>query len=313
MVLLLAPLLAVVPGPARAAAPDAAGWWNTAHRAAVRVTPPPPPDVMAGDLLLQGGDPGRLVLDPGAAPMPSAYAALRFTTPEDATVGALTLALRPGAQAADVRAYATTTSWRPVENGAIDDAPPPDLSRYAVATLSADGSALTFPDIGKLVRDDGVLSVALLPGPADRIVVVRPTATALAVTAPASTAPAVAPPVVPVPPAVPATAPLPAALAPVAPLPAIGPSVSPTSPAPAPQVPAQPVQAAATSRRVVADDARTRVLVGLEALLVLAFFGLLGHGPLAALARLTGQPLTVAADRGVGRFRAARDGAVPRL
>jgi hypothetical protein len=312
-VVLLAPLLALAPGTARAQAPDAVGWWNAAHHSAVPATPPPPPDVAAGDLLLQGGDPGRLA-DAGSAPMPTAFGALRFTVPDSATIGALTLQLGGGAQAADVRAYATTASWRPVENGAIEDAPPPDLSRYAVATLSSDGAALTFPDIGKLATDSGLLSVVLIPGATDRLVVLHPTATALTVTEAQGTqvVPPVPPVVPPVTPVLPAVAPAPA-MPPVPPLAPAAPQVAPTSAGPAPQLPAQPVAAAAVGRRIVGDDRRTRVVVGLEALLVAVFFGLLGHGPLGALARLTGQSVTVEAERGVGRFRAAREGTAPRL
>jgi hypothetical protein len=64
---------------------------------------------------------------------------------------------------------------------------------------------------------------------------------------------------------------------------------------------------------VVADDARTRGIVVLEALLVAVFFGLLGLGPLARLARLTGQTAAVTGERGVGRFRSVREGRAPRL
>jgi hypothetical protein len=314
-VALLTPLLTplLVPATARAQAPDAAGWWNAAHHSAVPATPPPPPDVAAGDLLLQGGDPGRLA-DGGSAPMPSAYAALRFSVPGSATIGALTLQLGSGAQAADVRAYSTTSSWRPVENGAIEDAPPPDLSRYVGATLSGDGTTLTFPDIGKLATDSGLLSVVLVPGATDRVVVLHPTATALTVSEPPGTeAVPQAPPVAPVLPAVaPAVAPG-LAVPPVAPLDPAAPQLAPTSAVLSPQLPARPVAAAAVGRRLVGDDRRTRLVVGLEALLVAIFFGLLGHGPLSALARLTGQPAAVEGERGVGRFRAVRAGTAPRL
>ena len=308
-VLLLAPWLALVPTAAHAQAPDATGWWSTTHRSGLPA-PPAPPDVSAGDLLLQGGDVQREL--PDTPPAPTAFAALRYAVPEGASVTGLTLALAAGAQATDVRAYATTSAWKAVENGAVDDAPAPDLSRYAVATLSADGTTLSFADIGKLTTDSGLLDVVLVPGVSDRLVVLHPTATALAV----SQAPEPGAPPPPPAPVVPAVAPVVPAVAAAPPpvaayVPAV-PEVAPTSAAPAPELPARPV-AAAVGKRIVGDDGHARLVVVLEALLVGAFFGLLGYGPLGLLGRLSGTAATVQAERGIGRFRAARQGTAPRL
>jgi hypothetical protein len=310
VVALLAPLGALLPGTAHAQAPDATGWWTATHHAGAPLAPPAPPDVAPGDLLLQGGDVQRNL--PGTAPAPTAYAALRYALPEGAGVTALTLTLASGAQATDVRAYPTTTTWQPAEAGAIEDAPPPDLSRVVPGELSADGTTLTFPGIGKLASDSGVLSVALIPGVADRLVVLHPTATALTVTEPDVTqppAPAVPAPVAPA--VLPRTAPGPGLAAPVVPAVPHVPQVAPTS-VPA-QLPARPVSAAATVRRVVGDDGHARMVVLLEALLLTVFFGLLGHGPLGVLGRLTGGAEPERAERGLGRFRVAREGSVPRL
>jgi hypothetical protein len=306
----LAPLFALVPTTAHAQAPDATGWWSSTHRSALPPLPPPP-DVAAGDLLLQGGDIQREL--PGTAPAPTALAALRYAVPEGATVTGLTLALGTGAQAADVRAYATTSSWKAVENGAIEEAPVPDLSRYAVATLSSDGTRLTVPDIGKLTSDSGLLDVVLIPGVSDRVVVLHPTATALTVTqAPQLGGPPAVPPPPPTAvPVLPAVAPGPQQVAPP-PLAPTVPQVAPASTPPAPVVPARPVSAA-VGRRIVGDDRRARLVVVLEALLVATFFGLLGHGPLGLLGRLTGNAAIAEPVRGVGRFRAVREGTAPRL
>lgn len=304
--------LALVPGPARAQAPDAVGWWSSTHRAALPVVPPPPPDVAAGDLLLQGGDVQRNV--PDTAPAPTAYAALRYAVPDGATVTGLTLQVATGGQATDVRAYATTAAWQPVENGVIESAPAPDLSRYAVATLT--GTTLTFTDIGKLTTDGGVLSVVLVPGVSDRLVIHHPTASALTVEEPSAAAPDVPPP--PVDPVVPVTTPAPPVavgnLPPLAPVPPSTPVFAPSA-APAPQAAAEPVAhpVDAVTRRLVADDARTRWMLGVEGLLVLMYFGLLGAGPLARLQRLTGDAAEVTTERGIGRFRAVREGTAPRL
>ena len=309
----LTPALALVPGTARAQSPDAVGWWSSAHRSAVPVVVPAAPDVASGDLLLQGGDVQREL--PNTPPAPTAYAALRYAVPEGGTVERLTLAVASDAQAMDVRAYATTSAWQPAENGAIEAAPVPDLSRYAVGTLT--GTTLVFDDIGKLVTDDGLLNVVLLPGVSDRVVVLPPKATALTVSEPEQ--PVVAPPPPPLGEPEPSTvgpvlAPVPAAVLPPAPVAAIDvPQVAPTQAAPQPQVQAQPV--AASSRRTVtrADDSRTRLIVLLEALLLAVFFGLLGTGPLAALARVTGLREEATAERGIGRFRGPREGTVARL
>jgi hypothetical protein len=310
--LLFVPALALIPGKATAAAPDAVGWWNALHRSAVPLAPPPPPDVVPGELLLQGGDVQREL--PGTAPAPTAYAALRYAVPDGSEVAGLTLEVEAGAQAADVRAYATTSPWQPAENGAIEAAPVPDLSRYAVATLSSDGSRLTFTDIGKLTTIAGLLDVVLLPGVSDRLVVKHPSAAALTLTGPAQPGPALPPPPVVPAPALPAVAPAPAAALP--PIQAGPPQLASTVPAPAPaprtaEVPARQVLGSA---ELVGDDARARWVVGLEALLVATFFGLLGQGPLSGLARLTGVPREQGgAERGIGRFRTVRAGAVPRL
>jgi hypothetical protein len=302
--------LALLPGPAHAQGADAQGWWSTLHRAAAPA-PPAPPDVGASDLLLQGGDVERAVPGTGSSPAPSALAALRFHLAPGGQVGSLVLQVAAHARAADVRAYPTTAPWVPAQDGAIEDAPAADPSRYSPGSLSADGLTLVFPDIGRLVTDDGLLSVVLLPGPTDRVVVHAPLPTALTVVRPtrAPAQPSPAPPRQPA--AVPAAVPVEAvSLPPVAPAPA----VVPAQPQPAPAVAAATTSTTTTGgHRVVPDPSRDRLVVGLEALLVLAFFGLLGQGPFAALARLTGQPVEERTARGVGRFVKPRTGAPPRL
>jgi hypothetical protein len=98
-----------------------------------------------------------------------------------------------------------------------------------------------------------------------------------------------------------------------APLPVVQPAPT-TAAAPVPPLVAAPaVSAQVGTKRVLADDRRTRLVVLLEALLLLGFFGLLGQGPLAAVGRLLGTGDPVAVERGVGRFRRERVGAAPRL
>lgn len=312
-------VFALVPGPAHAQGADAQGWWNEFHQSG-QPAPPAPPDVGADDLLLQGGDPGRLLAS-DQPPAPSALGALRFQVAPGAEVGALVLQVGAGAQAADVRAYPTSSAWKAVQDGPIKDAPVPDFARFSTGRLSADGATLTFPDIGRLVTEGGLLSVVLLPGAADRVVVHKPAPTALAVAAPAPAAEVSPSPASPA--ATAAPAPEPVAAAPLvggfAPPLAVA-SDQPVAPAVvSPGVVPQPVAAAPATttarvtRRIVPDDNRGRLAVAVEALLVLVFFGLLGQGPLAVLARLTGAGEAAAVQRGVGRFTAARVGLAPRL
>jgi hypothetical protein len=314
---LLVALSVLAPGAARAQGAGAQGWWTQVNGVL-------PPDVGATDLLLQGGDPARALPSTGGvvdqSPQPTALGALSFTVAPASQVGALVLGVASGGQASDVRAYRVRAPWVPVQGGALADAPVPDLSRYSAGKLSPDGASLVFPDIGRLTTEAGLLSVVLVPGATDRVVVHQPTGTALTVAAPeVATAPSG-----PVPPApqvpLPAGPPiaairvlprvdsvlLPGVTAPAAPNPSV-------AAAPAPVAAAPVAAAAALTRRLVPDDGRSRLIVLLEIALVVGFFGLMGQGPLASLSRLTGDQTAVDEARGIGRFRTVRSGQTPRL
>jgi hypothetical protein len=319
LISLLVLLSVLAPGAARAQGAGAQGWWTQVNGVV-------PPDVGATDLLLQGGDPARALPSTGGvvdqSPKPTALAALSFTVAPGSRVGPLVLQVASGGQAGDVRAYPVKAPWVPVQGGALADAPVPELSRYSAGTLSPDGASLVFPDIGRLATEAGLLSVVLVPGATDRVVVHQPTGTALTVAAPElATAPSrpvppgQAAPQVPVPTGPPIAAirvlprvdsvVLPGVAAPAAPAPSV-------AAAPAP-VAVAPVAAAALTRRLVPDDGRSRLIVVLEIALVVGFFGLMGQGPLAQLARLTGAQGPVDETRGIGRFRTVRSGRTPRL
>ena len=313
---------------AAAQAPAATGWWSFASRAGQQA--PPPPDMGAGDLLVQGGDLGGAAPDLGLPTAPTAVAALRFSVPDGATVGPLTLPVGDGPQAADVRAYPVRKDdWKPSDGGPLTDAPQPDERRYSAGVL--DGAQLVFRDIGRLVSPDGRLSVVLMPGAADRVVVKKPTAGALSVTgaggdgfaAPASSSGgAVAAPVTggdvgtgaaPAPQLGSATVAAPPDAGAVVP-PAVATGPDAVAAAPPATVAAAPTSSASFDRARAAADQRTRYLVALEALLVVATFGLLGWGPLSRLAALTGHvPAEASSERGVGRFVRERAGEVVRL
>ena len=326
--------------PAAAAAPTQTGWWNFAAREGAP-QPPAPPDVQDGDLLIQSGDPSGLSVGSTAgSPAPSAVAALRFTVPPGATVGAMSFEVANGATTMDVRAYATTDAWKPVQNGPLTKAPTADRSRFSQGVVK--GSRLVFADITRLLPESGQLSVVLLPGTTDRVVLRKPGPDTLAVTQSpvepgATPTPAVVPPATgvggqsaPVTEAGIGTAFAPGVpdgsglVSPALPEVAAGtPQVGVLSPevaAPTMATGQAPVALLAAGRVALSlpDDTRTRYFAAAEAALVLVTFGLFGWGPFARLSALVGppRPQTAAPDemlRGVGRFAKQRDGQVVRL
>lgn len=326
--------------PAAAQAPVQTGWWNFATREGAP-QPPAPPDVAEGDLLVQAGDPSGLSVGrTDASATPSAVAALRFTVPAGATVGAMSFEVAGGATASDVRAYATTDAWEPVQNGPLTKAPTADRSRFSQGVLT--GSTLVFADIAGLVPESGELSVVLLPGTVDRVVLRKPGPDALAVTAGSAAAPPASFPAAtdagsgsaPVAEPGGGTAFSPdtsfgpgAALtpgladAPVLPGPVLPPvGAAPVVAAPGAAAPQAPVALPAASAVALSlpNDTRTRYLAAAEAVLVLMTFGLFGWGPFARLSALVGPPRSPPAApgeivRGIGRFAKAREGQVVRL
>jgi hypothetical protein len=321
-------LLLLTAGGAAGQAPGSTGWWSVASRQGQQA--PPPPDMSSGDLLVQGGDLGGAAPDLGVPTSPSAVAALRFDVPDGADVGALTLEVGKGARADDLRAYPVKKDdWKPSDGGPIADAPVPDTKRYSQGVLNADGTEVAFRDIARLVTEQGRLSFVLYPGATDRVVLKKPAAGALAVTTASGgaytggTSGGGSSPVSgagPGPTGATGLPPLSAGAvdgsvpAPGVPPPAV--AGAPQESGSAPQVAAPSATSPATDLAArTRDDQRTRYLVALEALLVLATFGLLGWGPLSRLRGLTGLgPVEEAASgRGVGRFVSERSGRVVRL
>ncbi len=325
--------MVVVARTAEAQAPTAQGWWTSFACRACR-TIPAPPDVGPTDLLVQGGDLGGAAPDLGLPTSPTALAALRFTITDGADVGALTLQVATGARATDVRAYPVKSdNWKPAQGGPLQDAPQADPRRDLAGVLNTDGTALVFRDIARLVPEDGSpLSVVLVPAATDRVVVQKPSATALDVSEPddgASGGPDQGG--FGAPPGSGGGSTSTSGFPGFSSGAGTGSGTFGTSPGtgsePAPDtaggVTSPPVVAGAPASepssaelalaRLQADE-RTRYLVALEALLVLLTFGLLGWGPFRKLAALTGQPAEqVDRARGVGRFAQVRSGAVVRL
>jgi hypothetical protein len=185
-----------------------------------------------------------------------------------------------------------TGSFTPVENGPLSDVPPFDCTTHDTATLATDGASVSFAHLGGLVRA-GSLSIVLLPGAADRVVLSRPGPAVLAVVpAPAPPPDDLAPPTLPASAAAPApqavTAPI---IAPEPATPTLVPhhhrrAVPHTTVAAAPAAPLQ------TTPRVV-------LVATLAAI--------------AGAAIVLRRPATAAGTRGFHRFARERTGPAPRV
>lgn len=197
--------------PAYAVAPTVTAWWSATN------TVPAPPDVGKHDLLVQGaagdpggeapggeapggaapggGAPGAEGVPPAPSPSPSgpsgpngegahggstAIAGLRFEIPDGYQADELTLGLK-GAKPprTTVRACAATEPFEPASNGPFRDVPAYDCSGSLAGHLTEDGKVV-FGGVDRLARG-GTLSIVLLPGHVDRLVIAKPGAGALTV------------------------------------------------------------------------------------------------------------------------------------
>lgn len=148
-------LLAAAFGPtaAWAAAPTKAGWWNAASAGGTAL---PMPTTATGDLHVGQGPNG-----------PTAYAAVGYDLSGQQVSGAvLELKITPNSTVGtpDLTACPTkTTSWRPVDDGPIADAPTYDCSTHGVAGLvSATGDTVTFL-LDQAQQLAGGYSLAIVP------------------------------------------------------------------------------------------------------------------------------------------------------
>lgn len=165
---------------AETVAPSVTGWWSAS-------SPAPQPDVAAGQLLVQGSTSapaGPAVPVPGAPAASGvlALAALSFPLPNGASPTVLRLPFAGSAPpATGITACPATAAVKAASNGKLADAPTYDCSKAtSVGTVSLDGKALEFSTIGALPHADR-LDLVLVPGMADRVVLAKPGADALAV------------------------------------------------------------------------------------------------------------------------------------
>lgn len=287
--------------------PDVAGWWSTANRSS-SVPAVAPPDVGAKDLYVAGSNalPSPLPDLTGAGP--AAIAALHFRLPDGVSAKQLRLRLAgTHPPAVTVTACRATETFTAAYDGAWADAPAYDCTDSGTARLDPDGSVV-LDDVDGL-REGRDLSVALVPGPLDRVVVAAPDSRTLTMTAaagPVSGAPG-------------AGSPLP----PAGPAGGTGQTFQPGGPASVPgsepaRVPAAPTAGTAPAIAAPAAPLRPQAAASQPgaparpwpALLATALVALAAFVPIVGP---LGRPAVAGSARGVGRFRAERSGPVPDL
>lgn len=285
-------------------APVVVGWWSAANQDPA-LPSLSPPDVGPEDLHVAGANAavGGLPLPgPGG---PTAIAALRFSLQPGAAAGDLTLQLT-GTEppAVTLQACRATSAFDSAQGGPWADAPTYDCADAGTARLEPAGSVVV--DGVDALRDGTELSLVLVPGPLDRVVIAPPDESALAVSGGSSTstgvpASAPLPPAAPLAPPMPGTAPLAGGTAPLAAaLPGGALPVTPPTAAVPPAV-AAPAPAPAVSTLQVAADRPLPALLATMLLALLAF--------VLMLRDRGGSPATgTAVVRGVGRFRSERSG-----
>lgn len=284
--------------------PVVAGWWSAANQdpALPAVSPP---DVGPRDLHVAGANAGAGGLPLPGAGGPTALAALRFTLPTGAVAGRLQLHLT-GVEppAVTLTACRATRSFEAAQGGAWADAPTYDCADAGTARLEPDGNVVI--DGVDALRDGTDLSLVLVPGPLDRVVVAAPEDGALTVSG-SSSARAGVPAGAPLPPA----APMPSSLSGTAPL-AGGAAPLPAGALPGVTLPSAPSTAAAALPPVVAAPLPAASAVEVAARPLAALLGTLLLALLAFVLMLRdrgGSPASgTAGVRGVGRFRSERSG-----
>ncbi|GAC1320524.1 MAG: hypothetical protein NVSMB12_20280 [Acidimicrobiales bacterium] len=335
--------LGAVPASHAATTGPDAGWWSRTN-VGLPTDPGAPPDVGPTDLFVAGGGGSGTNVN-------QAVAAVRMTLPAGAGVRSLRLTIKGAAPASvTVKACATSSNWKPVQGGKFADAPTSDCTKSAAGAVV--GSDLIFDHVGALLAPGAaVISVVLLPGTADRIVLARPGTGAFDI-APVSAAPdstpvpadsSASPVATPAPdsssapgPPTPPAGELAAgnlaagdAAAPASGGPDLGAPVAspPAVAAPAPAVPVGAVPTQKLRRPSPSGhttDDRIRSGAALVVILLLAGYTAIDHqrpkrgprplGPFAGAAVVTGPAdAGLTTERGIGRFRQARRGHPTRL
>ena len=169
-------------GSASADAPDAQGWWWKAQAGALPAALPAPPTASADGLYVASDSTGE-----------QAISAVRFTVPEGATTGSLTLKVSGRTLGTPVVGLCQVTGpWEAVQNGPWDKRPSIAQTGCSSGTVAADGMSVTFST--SALVSGGLLNVAIVPvkdannnQPTFQMSLAKPDQSALSVT-PAPTA-----------------------------------------------------------------------------------------------------------------------------
>ncbi len=330
---------------AASVAPTAQAWWYVANNGGA--SGPPAPGVAARDLLVAGSKGDQSLPSGGRAGAPSpfssigdkgaatALAAVRYAIPAGQAVDRLVLKFDSSAQSSVSMAACRITGssdFKAEQAGPWSDIPPYDCTTPSLGSLTPDGTAVQFTDVGGLANGS-VLSVVIVPQYAAYDVLLPPGPDSLLLrTAPAPYDPSSTgtPAFVPssasdntaagtayAPPA-PLSNPAPLAFSPPQAA-ATPPTGTGTTPAPQAPVTTRPVQPAVAIPGL--DDGRARLAsaFGLAAMLAAFAWMMAGDAPrLRRLlaARLAGPGVTLpepTRTRGVGRFLRERTGRPPEV
>jgi hypothetical protein len=328
---------------AASVAPTAQAWWSVANNGAPGA---PAPGVAARDLLVAGSKGDQSLPSAGRAGAPSpfsnvgdkgaatALAAVRYSIPAGQAVDRLVLRFDSGAQSSVSMAACRITGsgdFKAEQAGPWSDVPAYDCTTPSLGSLTPDGTAVQFTDVGGLANGS-VLSVVVVPQYAAYSVLLPPGPDSLVLRAAPAPYDAGSPPPAFVPSAdssggtsggsdlppaalsvAPITVPPPQAAAPAPPEPAATPAVPRTPPTTRPAQPAVAMPGL--------DDARARLASGFGLAAMLAAFAWLMAGDAPRLrrllaARLAGPGVTLPQPthtRGVGRFRRERVGRPPEV
>jgi hypothetical protein len=164
--------------PAVTAAAPKAGWWSSANLGHHLPTLPINPDVSGHQLAVEGSNAIPAVVGVSTAPTSSeAVAAIRWPIPAGSRATTVSLPIAGSAPpAVSVEACRITGNFAVAYGGPYSAVPAYTCAHAVGGTL--DGNRLAFDNIGTLARG-GQLSVLLVPGPLDKLVLAPPTAAAL--------------------------------------------------------------------------------------------------------------------------------------
>jgi hypothetical protein len=163
-------------------------WWTATSPGHGVPGLPGSPDVSGHQLLVQGSNAVPSLSLLGSAPTSSqAVSAVRWTLPAGRRAASVQVKLAGQAPpAVSIEACQITSSFKPVSGGPYSQVPSFTCAHAVDASLK--GSTVTFTGVGRLAKHH-VLSILLVPGPLDRVVIAPPSASALTLAKPTAKTP----------------------------------------------------------------------------------------------------------------------------